>query len=439
MAGNEESLLKKDAQPLKPLILSCPNCQGAVTLLAGNKSLVAVCSSCGSTLDTADQVVKVIDKNKKSRPIEQTLEIGMKGKFHGHTWQIIGFMVRRDKSSHFKWREYLLFNPRHGFRFLTEAEGHWNWVVQLHVEVVDSRTDAQAMGKTYQVFHRGTAIVDYVAGEFYWRVKVGDTAKVADFINPPEVLSKEVTDGEKVWAIGEYMDVKTVENAFDPPVSLRIAEGVAPNQPSLLQNDMSKIWTAFFLGMAVLVATQFFTAMTSKKQRVAEIEGSFTNGTGQPALEQVSEPFELKGGRSAAEIALYATVDNDWFSGVGTLTNVKTGETFEVETGVEYYWGTAGGEPWSEGDNRSTTTLYSIPEGTYRFSFQPNGSGNHVPKTFRVALIWDVTLWANFWYGVIAVALLPLIAGWRRQAHELKRWSESDYAPAWAKGMEDEE
>ena len=45
---------------------------------------------------------------------------------------MIGFQQRSTQSGGetYSWREYLLFNPYKGFRYLTEFDGHWNFVAR---------------------------------------------------------------------------------------------------------------------------------------------------------------------------------------------------------------------------------------------------------------------------------------------------------------------
>ena len=49
----------------------------------------------------------------------------------GDEYDVIGFQERTtvtvDQMPE-SWREYLLFNPAKGFRYLTEYNGHWNYI-----------------------------------------------------------------------------------------------------------------------------------------------------------------------------------------------------------------------------------------------------------------------------------------------------------------------
>ena len=54
----------------------------------------------------------------------------------------------------------------------------------------------------------------YVVGEFYWRVSVGETCLAEEYICPPKMLSREVTDKEASWSEAAYLEPEELRTAF---------------------------------------------------------------------------------------------------------------------------------------------------------------------------------------------------------------------------------
>ncbi len=133
------------------------------------------------------------------------------------------------------WHEYLLYNPKIGFRWLVHSDNHWNFVEPINpaeVEINESsgKSTAKYNGKTFKIFQDAPAAVEYVKGEFYWRVEQGETVRAADFVAPPLMLSRELAANEVNWSIGTYLTNAEVEKAFNVE-NLPKPFSIAPNQP----------------------------------------------------------------------------------------------------------------------------------------------------------------------------------------------------------------
>ncbi|MGA2215622.1 MAG: DUF4178 domain-containing protein, partial [Bryobacteraceae bacterium] len=216
----------------------CPNCGGPVQLRGFANTLSVVCPQCLSVLDASTPEVQILQKFQGKTQVKPAIPLGARGKFGGTEYEAIGFQVRQVDTGDdsYSWAEYLLFNPYKGFRYLTEYNGHWNFV-QVETALPEKlRARAKpAMrfgGVTYLAFDSMIASTVYVLGEFPWRVKSGDSVACQDFVAPPAMLSAESTEGEITWSRAEYMTGAQIWQAFRLSGSPPPASGVFANQPS---------------------------------------------------------------------------------------------------------------------------------------------------------------------------------------------------------------
>ena len=101
-------------------------------------------------------------------------------------YDVIGFQQRsiEVEGQRYAWDEYVLFNPYHGFRYLTDYNGHWNDVTTVHERPVVGERRGRgrpcALGDDFKQFQHAVARTDFVLGEFPWRVRVGEKVVTDD-------------------------------------------------------------------------------------------------------------------------------------------------------------------------------------------------------------------------------------------------------------------
>lgn len=447
--SDSEGNIQKPFAP-KSKALNCPNCGASMSLKASGRSLSIVCASCGSILDVADEnFPKIISKlNDSPDFVTPLIPLGQRGKLKGHLWEVIGFLERKDPAYDYIWYEYLLFNPYQGYRWLTEAQGHWNYVLMskdkphLQTNSITNKVTSRYLGKEYSLFNKGEAVVSFALGEFYLRIKVGDKVECEDYISPPYMLSCEKDDSEETWSLGEYIEPSEIEEAFKLDFSLPPKSGISPNQPSQYTSDLSRLTKAWVLAVACICVLQFLHITTSMNQTVYQNTHSFSSNqpvqnnfwsfsnNAQPKKEEeiVTPTFEVKGKSANMAVRLEAPVDNSWFFVDGELVNENTGQSAPFNRTVQYYYGHDSDGSWSEGSKSTNVIFSSLPAGKYHLNLEPSADSPSI-RQFTIEVRRGTPLWANFFLAFFLLSFPMLVYWFRAHSFEVNRWSTSDYSP----------
>jgi DNA-directed RNA polymerase subunit RPC12/RpoP len=420
-------------------LFKCPSCGGPFSMLTPGLTASVACRYCGSTIDVTNRNLAILSKADTQMKIRPLIPVGSKGKLFGTEWEVTGFMRRADQTGQYPWDEYLLFNPCRGIRWLTTYNGHWNYV-----ETARFRPESAFLGvymklgdKSFKKFLIGKARVVYVIGEFYWRVRIGETVDVADYILPPEILSCESDGSEVNWSLGRYIEPEEVALAFGLKGQLPQKTGVAPNQPSPYAARSQRAWFSFAVFALLVSVLQLYFAFTAQDKEV--YKGSFSFNQGEKARPFVSPSFDLPGETGNLSATLYSPVQNDWIETDVELVDEKTNKSTGFSQTAEYYSGTDGGESWSEGSRDSNFILDSVPGGRYHLVIQPNADATRKgEKTFILLLRRNVVTWSNFFVALILLSVYPLSVWCRGRKFELNRWSESDLSGGADNSDEDE-
>jgi hypothetical protein len=408
-------------------VFQCPNCGGQISLRAAGISLSAVCAHCGSVVDVSDE--KLVILQRASQATKPTfLEVGMRGKLAGIVWEVIGYTLKSDKTGVYYWDEYLLFNPYQGFRFLVQMDGHWSFVrvIKKEFDKFGFNTTVWVGMNRFKPFLQDQPIVQYVKGEFYWRVKKGDRARTEDYVCPPHMLSFEYGEGEITASMCDYTEPQEIAAAFSITSPMPLRKGVAPNQPNPVKTGALFMFTLIALAAAIVIHST--TAAVSPAKELITI--AETHVPGDQALSFTSPPIEIPK-QTNIQVMSWAPVDNQWAEISMSLENETTGESFDMRQAIEYYHGHDIDGSWSEGGQVEENFFSGVPAGTYRLVYEVD-SGAYAagqPIDMKMTLRRGVTPWSNLIITVILLLIWPGIAWSRKGAFESKRWMNSDFAP----------
>lgn len=470
---------EREAKRVASAHLQCPKCGGPLELRAPDVAERVTCPNCGSLLDVNQGNLRYLSTLK---PVgyKQEIPLGAQADFEGHKLTVLGFMTRsvEFEGVRYYWQEYLLYNPAIGFRWLVQSDGHWSYVRAVAPgEVTEAGKRARYGGKSFKVFQDAVARVDYVTGEFYWKVSAGESVRAVDYVRAPQMLSKEVSGkigkgqdarnmrAEEInWSLGEYLPLKEVEEKFGAK-DLPKPKTVAPNQP-FPHKGIYKYWALFLVaavGAAVL--------LTLMDRRVKVFEQTYTlQAQATPAPTPVNAPtpvsapatrtrqttapaplatplppfsatregsrvdftnaFELKGGKNV-RVQAEANVDNSYLYVAGDLINEETGLIQQFDIPVEQYSGVDGGESWSEGGRSKSAYLSALPAGRYvmRIETQWGDWKSPQPPTLKLTVEQGVARGMNFVLLLVALCVLPVLVVIRHFSFEKKRWADSSFNP----------
>ncbi len=445
MASAPEPVVSAAAAPAPATkALSCPSCGGTLTLRAAGYTVTVVCQYCGSLLDVANPDVRMIAEYHQAAE-ELEIPLGTRGTLRGVEWEAIGY-VRRSEGGSYPWEEYLLFNPYHGYRWLISNGRGWSFGEMLTRAPIWSFGAVTLDGQPYKAFFAGgTAQVDYVLGEFYWRVHVGEQVSTDDYVRPGFMLSREANAEEVSWTVSQWLEPKEIEQAFGVTAP-RNPWPPLPHQPSPYG---PRLRTGFKVALAALVFLALVTILFSggptlyKTNFPVDLDGREHSTTLGPVT--VTRPYQLVSIRASAP-----RIDNGWIDLDYALVDRRTQTSYTAYGLAERYSGSDSEGYWTEGSGSSTVKLAAVPAGTYdlvvdytanrwqgaqsSYSYSPDVSGGVTIEVSRGSVFAS-----NFILAAILILAPFLFFLWRHIKFESARQAESDIGGSAFTSDDDEE
>ena len=412
------------AEKMDIAALNCPGC-GAPFKLSSRSILTYACPGCRSVLDTGNNTVQLVAKAQQALAYPMRLPLNCSGLIDQVKWEVIGHMRRGmgKEGGGFSWSEYLLFNPKEGYRWLVESDGHWSLVRNADKPPAVALAAVLYDGESYDHFQTYAAEVLHVLGEFTWRVKVGDKVEVMDYICPPRAVSAEKTAKELTWSVGRYVPREEIQKAFALKAALAEPKGIAPNQPSPMSESNRSMWKHFAVFSLIALEVQLFFALRSETVH----KDTFSIAPGEEKV-LTTTPFQIKSGNSNLVVHAETDLDNQWMEVTYTLVNPDSGKSWRSERDLAHYSGRDDEGSWSEGSRSDDVVFQHVPSGKYLLNV-----ATELPKAAKRPVFARLKIerghpsWINWLALQLGLLLLPLFAAWRAHAFEVRRWADSDH------------
>lgn len=432
----------------RALAFKCGGCGAPLEKHLATTEVIA-CPACATVTDVHQGVAELVQKNErneaKARP---SIPLGSEGTWKGVRYEVVGYLRRAVvvEGERYEWSEYLLHNVKEGYAWISEYQGHFSFIrdaaeVPRAVQAPPLKAmkpRVRYLGREFEHFQRANASVSHLAGEFYWRVKVGDTCEVNDYIAPPLVLSSEATQNEITWSLGEYVEPAALWKAFDLKSRMPRPVGVAANQPSPHAVPVRRHWVAFLVLAALALAWQLL--FYAGKPAGAPPPVAFEVQPGESSR-TVSGVFELGGRSWPVTVRTRSSARDSWIALGLQLVNADSGRAFEMRREIGYRM--LDGTPVGGSDD--VAEFRNVPPGRYTLAVQATAPARTAfqkdwgPLRGQVRLQRAAPGWSNFFLLLGFLALWPLAAQARHAAFEHRRWEESDYPAASLAASDDDE
>lgn len=406
--------------------VACPNCGGALEVRAAGFSVNLACAYCGSLLDVSRPEVALIEAHDKAARGFR-LTPGKRGTLFEVEWEAVGALRRWD--SGYSWEEYLLFNPYAGYRWLVLSDREWQFGTML-LDLPEGDDDTVTWrGERYtRDGEASTSETTAVLGEFYWRVRAGDSVDACLYERGDTVLSREGDGGEVNWTQLVPLDDETVAEAFGltPPRAKRVVRERAPSSGRF--DDLPSMFgLACAAIVALLLAMVLISGPVERASGSVEAPFSATREGVRIGTLTVRRPWQF-----VTVTARGADFDNRWVDLDYSLVDRATGQPLDGYGIVEHYSGRDSDGSWTEGSRKGTTLLGRVPRGTYDLYVDasahgwpsdppPQASGwSSLPETITVSIEAETGAlpWGNWWTAALLLFAFPCIAVWRQFREE---------------------
>lgn len=436
---NETSIFQEEFTSIEELSLTeinssevnytdykCEKCHNTISIFNDANTKAIGCKNCGAQYK--------FDRNKGSLTGTNDIDrvgvcFDLKDKLvlDAVEYNIVGIAIKQDYSQYkSRWREYSLFNRISGYAYLSEYNGHWILLKELWShEDIDLDKGYEFLNydeKEFELFNKYSYQTIYAEGEFTYNLFDKNNITCYEYIAPPLLLSKEKYKTNTSWFIGKHISKKEIEKQCNNALPFQTGIGVVEPKGSV---NTSKLTIATLI--LLLIATGLHLLASSvKEERELFSNSYFINDSTQVFNTSISD-INLNKSSSNIILKINAPVSNSWIEVSAKLVNTKNGAEYNIDQGIEYYYGYEDGESWSEGSTTEEMHLSQIPNGNYVLSLQATQNSFNKVKDLYVSATYDTAIHRNWILTLVFIIIFALIVYFISYYYDYKRWQDSPY------------
>lgn len=403
--------------------IPCYDCNVETELKVGFEVVNFVCPICRSLYE-ADDDGRFRRKSKyKAETETYPLAIGETGFLKGSEYKVTG-ILRKKVHPDYRWTEFILQNEAKEFLYLSVSNGHWMMLTEME-KIDDLKKGVEVLdydGQDYDLFEHSDAEIIDAKGFFDFKLP-NKKIHLAEFINPPYIVSVEKMNNVQTAFHGEYLSKGKMRKAF-PGIKLPYLSGTGMIQPSLF--DLKNTAIIFCLFALMIITANWYIYRDQFEQTVFSQNIQFSKFDNK---EITSPAFELKGASAPMTISVSTDVDNSWANLNIALINEDTNDEIYANKDIEYYSGYTDGEYWREGSSSEKFNICGVKPGKYHLVITPMKAPEDIKNNaMRVNVIWNEPSSRNVWLVIIGMVVIFFIIRFFKNQFEKNRWADSSYS-----------
>lgn len=412
---------------ISALSFTCSKCKKQSSYFLRAASYSVTCSNCGTLYDAYSPELK--SRNVSINPdFKPVIEIGKTGVLNNKKYLVTGILIKNERSTSYSWEEYVLYNPIHGYAYLTQYDGHWTFL-EPTVDAphkVEGENAYWYEDTLYLLFAKYKTEIKGAKGEFPFKLTIDDIPVVEEYIAPPHIITCEKNSTYFVWFKGEYIQPDELQQAFSV-ATLPERTGTGVIQPFISSVNPVALKNFLISFGVILIALQFYFSFSSHSDVAYQNSWLITDSLNNTEI--YTNTFNLNYGTKNTEVVISSPLQNNWIYCAASLVNETTGIVYDFDLEAEFYSGFEGGESWSEGKGWASKVISQVPEGKYYLILNPKKPDNISSMRMEVSVKRDVNVVSNFFIIAVIIAVFPIYFYVKRNSFEKNRWYNSDFSP----------